>query len=160
MKLQLKVMTFLRLPGRVLLTYALQDRDFLTGDPSSTYGVKTLVVITNAKGISVRDGDGSIVAQNVEQQHITPVIFEEQVEPGCDGEDGALMEYVTSRRIREESKGSLGYVRRSRAPQKGVVYRHRWSTGAQDLVFVDHGAAKTWAFHEGLAYLPPANQMG
>lgn len=27
---------------------------------------------------------------------------------------------------------------------KGVVYRHRWNTGVQDLVFASHANAKKW----------------
>jgi hypothetical protein len=39
--------------------------------------------------------------------------------------------------------------------QMGVVYRHTWETGFQDLVFQNHGKAKEFAEKNSLPYDGP-----
>jgi len=59
---------------------------------------------------------------------------------------------------------TLGYVckaTKTRHNAEGFVYRNRWATGAQDLIFPSHEAAKAWADFGGpadvkIAYQGPA----
>lgn len=55
------------------------------------------------------------------------------------------------------SQGTLGYAGKattSRDGAHGVVYVHRWPTGAQELVFPTHLAARQWAAGNELQYQP------